>query len=50
MKNSIIIGKTESTHKIHDLDMRYIKITCFSFVIVNEIEIIQYKNYETSIN
>jgi hypothetical protein len=37
---NIAPNKAGLTHKIHDLDIRYIQITCLSCVLGHEIEII----------
>jgi hypothetical protein len=39
-EKKIALGKTGLTRKIHDLEMRYVKIMCLSCVLNHEIEII----------
>jgi len=43
LKN-IVIDIIELTHETRDLDMRYIQITCASWIISHEIGIIKWKN------
>jgi transposase-like protein len=40
-KKNIIMKKARLTREIRDLDMRYVKITCLSCVLDNEVRIIK---------
>jgi len=40
-ENNIALGKARLTCGIHDLDMRYVKITCLLCVLNQKVKIIQ---------